>query len=54
MKSSSLLETNDMHARVEQLLTFMESEIDILKVEKRIRGRVKKADGEEPARVLPE
>jgi ATP-dependent Lon protease len=41
-EKQQLLETNDMHARVEQLLTYMESEIDILKVEKRIRGRVKK------------
>jgi ATP-dependent Lon protease len=41
-EKQQLLESNDMHARVEQLLTFMESEIDILKVEKRIRGRVKK------------
>ncbi|MDP2227418.1 MAG: LON peptidase substrate-binding domain-containing protein, partial [Moraxellaceae bacterium] len=41
-EKQQLLELSDIHARVEQLLTFMESEIDILKVEKRIRGRVKK------------
>lgn len=41
-EKQQLLESNDIHARVEQLMTFMESEIDILKVEKRIRGRVKK------------
>ncbi len=41
-EKQELLEHNDVHARIEQLLAFMESEIDILKVEKRIRGRVKK------------
>ncbi|MFP5429773.1 MAG: endopeptidase La [Gammaproteobacteria bacterium] len=41
-EKQQLLESNDIHARIEQLMTFMESEIDILKVEKRIRGRVKK------------
>ncbi len=41
-EKQELLEHNDIHARIEQLMAFMESEIDILKVEKRIRGRVKK------------
>ena len=41
-EKQQLLELNDIHARIEQLMAFMESEIDILKVEKRIRGRVKK------------
>ncbi|MGB4342179.1 MAG: endopeptidase La [Moraxellaceae bacterium] len=41
-EKQQLLEQNDIHARIEQLMTFMESEIDLLKVEKRIRGRVKK------------
>jgi len=41
-EKQQLLEHNDIHARIEHLLAFMESEIDILKVEKRIRGRVKK------------
>ncbi|MGE4159915.1 MAG: endopeptidase La [Planctomycetota bacterium] len=41
-EKQQLLESNDIHARIEQLMAFMESEIDILKVEKRIRGRVKK------------
>ncbi|MDF2445602.1 MAG: endopeptidase La [Moraxellaceae bacterium] len=41
-EKQELLEANDIHARIEQLMGFMESEIDILKVEKRIRGRVKK------------
>jgi len=41
-EKQQLLEHNDIQARIEQLMAFMESEIDILKVEKRIRGRVKK------------
>lgn len=41
-EKQELLEHNDINARIEQLMAFMESEIDILKVEKRIRGRVKK------------
>jgi ATP-dependent Lon protease len=41
-EKQELLELNDIHGRIEQLMAFMESEIDILKVEKRIRGRVKK------------
>ncbi|MFN3586130.1 MAG: endopeptidase La [Moraxellaceae bacterium] len=41
-EKQQLLEQQDIHARIEQLMAFMESEIDILKVEKRIRGRVKK------------
>jgi len=32
----------------------MESEISVLQVEKRIRSRVKRPDGEDPARVLPD
>ncbi|NDU85546.1 MAG: endopeptidase La [Ferrovum sp.] len=32
----------DVHKRIEALLTLLESEIDILQVEKRIRGRVKR------------
>ncbi len=36
-----ILEISDVHERLEYLLAQMESEIDILQVEKRIRGRVK-------------
>jgi ATP-dependent Lon protease len=32
----------DIRARIERLLTQLEAEIDILQVEKRIRGRVKR------------
>ncbi len=37
-----LLEINDVTARIEKLMVFLESEIDIQNIEKRIRGRVKK------------
>ncbi len=36
-----ILETIDLHARIEHLMVLIESEIDTLQVEKRIRGRVK-------------
>lgn len=41
-EKQEILEMADARERVEHLITLMESEIDILKVEKRIRGRVKK------------
>lgn len=41
-EKQELLECSDVRARIEQLMDAMDSEIDILKVEKRIRGRVKK------------
>src|SRR5690625_2352996 len=41
-QKQELLEVTDTVKRLEQLLTQLESEIDILQVEKRIRGRVKK------------
>ena len=37
-----ILETLDVRVRLEHLMTLVESEIDLLQVEKRIRGRVKK------------
>ncbi len=45
----SVLEMSDVNERLEYLMAMMESEIDLLQVEKRIRNRVKKADGEIPA-----
>jgi ATP-dependent Lon protease len=41
-EKQQLLETIDVRERLEQLIALMESEIDLLQVEKRIRGRVKK------------
>lgn len=41
-EKQAILDILPIQARVEHLMTLMESEIDILKVEKRIRGRVKK------------
>ncbi len=40
-EKQKVLELNDVVARLEQLMIFMESEVDILEMEKRIRGRVK-------------
>ncbi|CBL45238.1 Lon protease (S16) [gamma proteobacterium HdN1] len=37
-----ILEIFELRARIEHLMTLMEGEIDLLQVEKRIRGRVKK------------
>ncbi|HYE35725.1 endopeptidase La [Methylocaldum sp.] len=37
----SVLETSDVTARLERLMTLMEGEVDMLEMEKRIRGRVK-------------
>ena len=41
-EKQEILDITDIHQRVEHIMSIMESEIDILKVEKRIRGRVKK------------
>jgi len=48
-----VLDTLAVGARTEMLVGLVESELDLQQVEKRIRGRIKKPDGEEPARVLP-
>jgi len=37
----SILEISDVANRLERLMTFMEGEVDLLEMEKRIRGRVK-------------
>ena len=42
MQKQSVLEIPDIRARLEHLMAVMEAEIDLLQVEKRIRGRVKK------------
>ena len=41
-EKQNVLEIVDIRERLEQLMALMESEIDILQVEKRIRGRVKR------------
>ena len=38
----TLLETLDVGTRIDRLMGFLESEIDLLQVEKRVRGRVKR------------
>jgi len=40
-EKQSLLEMMDIRTRLERLMALMESEIDLLQIEKRIRGRVK-------------
>ena len=47
----SVLEMSDVVERLEYLMAMMESEIDLLQVEKRIRNRVK-SRWKKPARVL--
>ncbi len=49
----AVLEMSDVVERIEYLIAMMESEIDLLQVEKRIRNRVKKQMEKKPARVLP-
>jgi len=41
-EKQSLLESTDIRIRLERLMGLMESEIDLLQIEKRIRGRVKR------------
>jgi ATP-dependent Lon protease len=41
-EKQQVLEMNDVHERLEHLMALMEGENDILQMEKRIRGRVKK------------
>ncbi|MCD6733354.1 MAG: endopeptidase La [Burkholderiaceae bacterium] len=41
-QKQNILETNEVAERLEKLLTQIETELDILQVEKRIRGRVKR------------
>jgi ATP-dependent Lon protease len=41
-QKQEILEMSDLKARLDHLMGFMETEIDILQVEKRIRGRVKR------------
>ena len=41
-EKQQLLETEDVKDRLERVFAFMEGEIDVLEVEKRIRGRVKR------------
>ena len=53
-EKQKVLEILDVRKRLEHMLVAIEGEMDVLQIEKRIRGRVKAADGEEPARVLPE
>lgn len=40
-EKQAILETIDLHQRIERLMMLIESEIDTLQVERRIRGRVK-------------
>jgi len=40
-EKQSILEINDVKSRIEKIINLIESELDILQVEKKIRGRVK-------------
>ena len=47
-----VLEIVSTYDRLEHLMNLIEAELDVLQIEKRIRGRVKTANGKKPARVL--
>ena len=49
-----LLSTISVTERLEQIFSFMEGEIGVLQVEKKIRGRVKRQMEKNPARILSE
>ena len=49
-----LLETLTVAERLEKVYGQMQGELSVLQVEKKIKTRVKIADGEDPARVLSE
>ena len=51
-EKQQLLELETISERLERVYGLMESEIGVLQVEKRIRNRVKRQMGEDPARVL--
>jgi hypothetical protein len=53
-QKQDVLDIFDVRQRLEHLLGLLEAEIDILQVEKRIRGRVKRQMEKTPARVLPQ
>ena len=53
-EKQKILELGDVRERLEHILGIMESEIDLLQVEKRLRGRVKKQMEKSQTRVLPE
>ena len=52
-EKQKILEIDDVRERLEHVMALIEGEIDVLQIEKRIRAR-QAADGEEPARVLPQ
>ena len=53
-EKQKILEIVDLVERLEYLINLMETEIDLLQVEKRVRGRVEKTNGAQPAGVLPQ
>ena len=53
-QKQAILEVVETDERMERLIAAMQEEMELLQVEKRIRGRVKRQMEKEPARVLPE
>ena len=51
-EKQALLEETNPQVRLEEIYSYIQSEIEIMRVEKKIRARVKRPDGEEPKRVL--
>ena len=53
-EKQKVLEIQDVRKRLEHILVAIEGEMDVLQIEKRIRGTRQGADGKVPARVLLE
>ena len=53
-QKQELLETLDVAERLEKVFGLMQGEMSVLQVEKKIKTRVKSANGTDAARILPE
>ena len=51
-EKQALLEMNDLKKRLEKIYELIEKETSVISMEKRIRGRVKKPNGENSERIL--
>ena len=51
-EKQKLLETIDLKSRLERLMDLVNNEINVIGVERKIRGRVKKSNGKNTKRIL--
>ena len=51
-QKQEILEMISLTDRSNRILEHLDSQLDLSKVEKKIRGRVKESNGEEPERIL--